>query len=114
MEVDDGVFLVPLPEDDKDQRHGGDDGQPYDEVRLEPVFALSFVEDHLQGSEAECDQAESDVVDFGFTELATLEIRRILDEPLRQQQRKNTYRDIDEENPAPAEIVSDPASERGT
>ena len=31
--------------------------KPHDEVRLEPVFALSFVEDHLQRSEAERDQA---------------------------------------------------------
>src|SRR5512141_518077 len=113
MEFDDGIFVVPLPEDDKDQGHGGDDGQSQDKVRLEPVFALSFVEDHLQGSEAERDQAESDVVDFGFTQLAALEIGRILNKSLRQQEGKNANRDIDEENPAPAEVVGDPASERG-
>src|ERR1035438_6829776 len=53
MQVDDGVFVAPLPEDDKDQRHGGDHAQHYDEVRFEPVFALSFVEDHLQRSQSD-------------------------------------------------------------
>jgi len=89
MQVDDGILLVPLPENDEDQRYGGDNAQPYDEVRLEPVFTLSFVEDYLQRSEAERDQAESDVVDAGFAQLAAPEVGRILDEPLRQHQRKN-------------------------
>ena len=73
--------MVPLPKDDEDQRRGGDHAQHYDEVRFEPVFALSFVEDHLQRSEAERDQAQSDVVNPGFAQLAALHVGRILDEP---------------------------------
>src|ERR1700694_3157053 len=97
MQVYDGVFVVPLPEDDEDQRHGGDHGQRQNEMRLEPVIALSFVENNLQRSEAERDQAETDVVDLRFAQLAALEIRRILNAPCRQQERKNPDRDIDEE-----------------
>src|ERR1700682_4427068 len=111
MQVDDGVFVVPLPEDDEDQRHGGDHGQRQNEMRFEPVIALSLVEDHLQRSEAERDQAEPDVIDLRFAQLAALEIWRILDEPRRQQKRKNADGDINEENPAPAEVVGDPTSE---
>src|SRR5208283_2025982 len=102
MQVDDGVFVVPLPEDGKDQRRGRDHAQPYDEVRFEPVFALSFVEDHLQCSQAERDKTEADEVDPAFAQFAALEIWRVLDELLRQQKRKNADRDIDEKNPAPA------------
>src|ERR1019366_9804389 len=83
-------------------------GQRHDEIRFEPVFALAFGEDHLQRSQAERDEAESGVVNVGFTQLAALEVRRILNQPRRQQERKNADRDIDEENPAPGEIVSDP------
>jgi hypothetical protein len=53
MQVDDGILVPPLPEDHEDQRHHRDGAQPDDEVRFEPVFALPFVEDHLQRSQAE-------------------------------------------------------------
>ena len=47
-------------------------------------------------------------------ELAALEIRRILNQPRGEQQRKNSDRNIDEENPAPGEVVGDPAAESRT
>src|SRR5258708_33011750 len=83
-------------------------------MRFEPVIALSFVEDHLQRSEAERDQTEPDVVDLRFAQLTALEVWRILNEPRCQQERKNADGDINEENPAPAEVVGDPTPERGT
>ena len=38
------------------------DGHHDDEVRAEPVVALAFIENDLQGAEAEREQAEADVV----------------------------------------------------
>src|SRR5258706_4759784 len=114
MQVDDGVFVIPLPEDDEDQRDSRDHGQRQNEMRFEPVITLSFIEDHLQRSEAERDQTEPDVVDLRFAQLTALEVWRILNEPRRQKERKNADGDINEENPAPAKVVGDPTSERGT
>src|SRR5438445_9599246 len=114
MQVDDGVFVVPLPEDYKDQRRDGDHGQRYDEIRFEPIVALPFIEDHLQGSKSERDETESGVIDASFTQFAALEIRRILNKPRRKQERENPNWDIDEENPAPGKIVGDPTAKRWT
>src|SRR5467141_1360037 len=114
MQVDDRIFVVPLPEDNKDQRRDGDYGQRYDEIRFEPIVALPFVEDHLQGSKSERDETESGVVNSGFFQFAALEIRRVLNKPRRQQERKNPNWDIDEENPAPGKIVGDPTAKRRT
>ena len=82
-------------------------------MRFEPIIALALIEDNLQSSQAEGNEAEADVIDFGFAELAALEIGRVLNEPRGQQQRKDADRNIDEENPAPGEVVGDPAAESG-
>ena len=83
-------------------------------IRFEPVVALPFIEDHLQRSEAERDEAETRVVNASLTELAALEVGRILNKPRRQQERKNADRNIDEENPAPGKVVGDPTAEGRT
>ena len=114
MQIDDGIFVRPLPYDDEDQGDGRYQGKDHDEVRFEPIIALALVEDDLQGSQTESDEAEAYVVDFGFAELAALEIGRVLNEPRGQQQRKDADWNIDEENPAPGEVVRDPAAEGWT
>ncbi len=48
---------------------------------FEPIVALAFVEDDLQGSQTQGYKAEADVVDGGFAQLAALEKRRVLNEP---------------------------------
>src|SRR4051812_31604009 len=101
MKVDDRIFIPPFPYDHEDQRCCGDDRQRNNQVRLEPVFALTFVEDDLQCTESKRDKSESDIVDVGFTELAPPEIWRILDQPRSQQDRQDANRNVDEEDPAP-------------
>ena len=83
-------------------------------MRFEPVIALALVEDDLQSPQAQRHKAQADVVDFGFAQLAALEIRRVLNEPRGEQERKDADRNIDEENPAPGEVVGDPSAERWT
>ena len=56
-----------IKEADSDQR------ESHDEVRFEPIVALAFVENDLQSAQAEGYEAEADVVDFGFAELAAPE-----------------------------------------
>src|ERR1700683_2389002 len=83
-------------------------------MRFEPIIALAFVEDNLQSSEAEGAEAKADVIDFGFAELAALQIRRVLNEPGSEEQGNDSDWNVDEENPAPSEVVGDPSAEGWT
>src|SRR5580692_10266720 len=103
--------MSPLPDYDEDQRDRADHRQDDDEMRFEPIFALPFVENNLESPQAKGDGAETNVVDSSFTELAALEIGRILNEPGGEQNRNDADRDVDEKNPTPGEVVRDPATE---
>src|ERR1700758_4220655 len=83
-------------------------------MRLEPVFPLAFIEHHLKRAKPKRHEPQSDVVDVSFSQLAALEVRRILNQPRGQQDGQNPDRNIDEENPPPAEIVGDPTPESRT
>ena len=63
---------------------------------------------------AEGEQAESDEINTEAFAFFLLHVRRIADEHVGEQERNDADRNIDEENPAPIEIVSDPSAERGT
>src|ERR1700686_8493 len=114
MQVDNRIFVPPLPKYDKNERGGRDHRQYHDEIGFEPVVALTFIQYHLQCAESESNETETDVVNVGFTQLAALEVWRILNKPLGQQERNDADRNVDEENPAPTEVVRDPTSKRGT
>ena len=114
VQVDNGVLVAPFPPHHKQQRRRRDHKEPSNKVGLEPVIALALVQHHLQASQPQGNKAQADVIDPGLAEFAAVQIRGVLDEAGSQQQRHDAYRDIDEENPAPGEIVGDPASQRRT
>ena len=66
MQIYDGIFMPPLPDGHEHKRRYADQCQSDDEIRLEPVIALAFIEHNLQSAEAERDQAQADIVDFQF------------------------------------------------
>src|SRR5262249_37759045 len=76
--------------------------------------ALPFVENHLQCAQAESNETEADVIDVGLGDLAAPEVRRILNQPRSQQERNDPYRNVDEEDPSPTEVVCDPSPESRT
>src|ERR1700691_6021852 len=112
MQIDDGILVLPLPENHEDQGDRGDQGENHDEVGFEPIIALSLIEDNLQGAQTERHEAQTNVVDFSFAELASFKKGWILNEPRGQQNRNDPDRNIDEKNPAPGEVVGDPSAER--
>ena len=114
VQVDDRIFLPPLPVDQKQQRAGCDHRQHHDKVRLEPVVALSFIQDNLQRAQTQGHQTQANVVDLGFRKLLALHLRRVVNETRGQCQRKNSDGNIQQKNPAPGEIVGNPAAESGT
>ena len=113
MQIDDGIFVSPLPDDHEDQGGCANDRKRDDEVRFEPVFALTFVENNLQSAQAQSHKSQAHIVDVSFAQLAALEVGRILNEPRGEQDRQNADGDIDEEDPAPGEVVGDPSAEGG-
>src|ERR1700691_3543239 len=114
MEIDYGIFVMPFPDADGDERDYADDGHDDDEVGTEPIVALAFIQDHLHGAQAEGEQAQADVVNAEASAFLLLHVRRIADKHVGKNQRNDADGNIDEENPAPIEIVCDPSDERGT
>src|ERR1700733_13720993 len=114
MEIDYGIFVMPLPDADGDERDHADDGHDDDEVGAEPIVALAFIEHDLHGAQAQGEQAQADVVNAEAGAFLLLHVGRIADQHVGQNQRNDADGNIDEENPAPIEIVGDPSAERGT
>ena len=87
---------------------GGDD-----EVRAEPVVFLAFIEQHLQCADKDHQQAQSPVVDAFALLAAGREVRWVFDEALGEEEREDADGDVQEEEPAPACAVDDPAADGG-
>src|SRR5258708_29415418 len=68
MQFDDRIFVPPFPENREQQSAGRDHSQHHDELRFEPVFALSLIEDDLQRAQAHRDEAKAQVIDKGQRE----------------------------------------------
>ena len=62
-EVDDGVFVVELPEDGDGEGADAEDEHPDDEGRAEPVVDLAAVEEDFEACGAEADEGDADAVD---------------------------------------------------
>ena len=114
-QFDDRVGMVPFPNDPSDQQNDRGDERRSKQVRGEPIDFLAFVENDLQGADAEGDEAQADVIDADalLADFFLLQVGRIVDEPVGEIQRNNADGDVDVENPAPTEIVGDPAADGG-
>ena len=121
-EVEDGPVsaanLGNFPEDEDEQRGSAHEEEGGDEVRAEPVVLLAFVEDELQGAEADGEQAEAGVVEiepaFALVGDFFADVGWIFNDARGEEEGENGDGDVDEEDPAPGVVVGDPAAERGT
>ena len=105
---------MPLPETHRHQRHYADDRHRHDEVRSEPIVALPLIEHHLQRPQAQRQQSQSDEINPETFAVPLLHVRRIADQQVREQQGNYADGNVDEENPAPIEIVGNPTAQRRT
>src|ERR1700721_2607367 len=104
---------VELAPDEDHQANGSDDDTGNDEAGAEPVVFLALVEHGLQGGDGDHEEAESPVVD-AFAALAKCgEVRRVFDDAVGHVERQDAHRDVDKEDPAPTEVVDDPAAYGG-
>ena len=75
----------------------------------EPVGLLTLVQDDLKGGDPDRQQGESDVVDSPARGVS--DVRRILDEDVRQQDRQDPDRHVDIEDPPPGVAVGHPSAD---
>ena len=76
-QFNDGVLMIPLPEEGEDETERGEQAPGDDEGGGEPVVALAFIEDHLKSSKTEGDGGESDVIDADSGLAVAAQIRRV-------------------------------------
>ena len=115
LDVDDGVGVVPLPEDEPDEENdGGDEGDADADVG-EPVFLLALVEGVFEQAYADGDEAEAGEVDLEVLGglFAGDEVGRVFDDAVGEIEREQADGKVDEEDPVPVEVVGDPAAEGG-
>src|ERR1700746_1647751 len=102
------MLLVKLPNNPDHERRRCDRGERYDEVGLKPVVLFALVQHYLERAEGQREQFESNEIDPHSIAPSMLlladQMRRILDHPMRQQQRNDSDRNVDEKNPAPLVI----------
>ena len=90
-----------------------EDGERPDGGRAEPVVIFATVHHHLETAEADRDERKADIVDAArLALLLGLLPRRVLDEDQVDDDGQDADRHVDEEDPAPREIVRDVAAER--
>ena len=93
--------MTPLPNNETNQTDHRDDHKAGDKRGAEPIIFLSLVEHHLQRSHAQSKQRDTNKVDAHACPLRSPQERRIFYQTHDQEHRQNSYRQVDEEDPAP-------------
>ena len=84
-----------------------------DEGGGEPSVLFALVEHNLQAAHGQGEEGQSHVVHVAQARRIGLDPRRIVNEAGDEDEGQDADGNVDEENPAPGEIVSDIAAERG-
>src|SRR5216684_215947 len=109
--------MAPLPKRGRNQCDKRDRKEQNNKVALEPILRLAAIEDNFQARKAEGHEKNPEAINpkpaafpgsFDFTG----ELRRVRNEPVRQDQRQDPDGNIDKEDPPPTPVVGDPTTER--
>src|SRR5580704_4716948 len=116
-QLDHRIVMAPFPPNRDRNSHKSNSQKGRDEMTFQPVVALTPVQHHLEKGKSDRDQADSHVVNPKTAATPSLfpffgKFDRIMDQPARQQQRQQSDRNIDEEDPSPREVVGDPSAQR--
>src|SRR5580693_6799267 len=108
---------MPLPPDRNGYCCDSHDEEADDEMALEPVVTLAAIEYYFETGKADRDQSNAEIVNAELSTSASElalggEFRRIVDQPIRQDQREQADGHIDEEYPAPRKAIGDPSAKR--
>ena len=113
LQVDERIFLSPLPHDQADHAADKQEREEADEAGGEPVVLFALVEHDLQAAHGDGEEAQAHVIHVAQLGAVGLDPRRIFDQAGDQNEGQNADGNVDEEDPAPGEVVGDPAAERG-
>src|ERR1700733_8187149 len=114
MQIHHRILDGKLANNQADERKDGDHHAPHDEWRPEPVVSLALIQHDLQETQSQSQQPEADEIDLpALLRRYTRHARRFMDQHRDQQQRNHADRHVQQENPSPRIIVSDPSAERG-
>src|SRR5580658_10540230 len=107
------MFDVKLAPEEEGESHHRNNGAGNNEAGAEPVVFLAFIEHGLQRADSDHEQAEAPII-YRFAPAANLsEIRRVFDQAIGHDERQDTDRDVEEEDPAPTIVVDDPSPHGG-
>jgi hypothetical protein len=106
--------LPPLPPDERDHAGDKEEGEEADEVGGEPVVLLALVEHDLHAAHGDGEEGEADVIHLEEAGAVGLDPRGIFNEAGDEDEGEDADGDVDVEDPAPGEVVGDPAAEGGT
>ncbi len=107
LQVDNRILVGQLPDQEHRQRHHGHAGQHHDLHRREPVLVVAQVEHQLQGTDTDHQGDQADVVHLRLLDL----LRAPLQLVAHHQRSEDAQRHVDQEDPFPAVVVGDPATE---
>ena len=113
LQIDERVFLPPLPPDKRDHAADKEEGEEADEIGGEPIVLLALVEHNLQAAHGDGEETEADIIHIEQAGAIGLDPRGIFDEAGDEKEGENADGDVDVEDPAPGEVVGDPAAEGG-
>src|SRR6201999_3403386 len=78
----------------------------------EPVLFLALVQREFEQTYTQCDRAETDEIHGRTPFHSRLNLWWVFDHTVREKERQQAERQIDEENPVPVVVVGKPATER--
>jgi hypothetical protein len=119
-EIDDGIRLIRLPNDQPDQAEHEEQGQGLHapEGVAQPVPLLPLAEHHFPGSHGDDQHAQADRVEterlLSGRGPFRLEILGVFHKRVTSHQRQQSHRYVDVEYPPPLVLDREPAAERGT
>ena len=90
-----------------------EEGEEADEAGGEPVVLFALVEHDLEAAHGDGEEAQAEVVHLAEAGAVGLDPGRIFDQAGDEDEGQDADGDVDEEDPAPGEVVGDPAAEGG-
>ena len=108
-----GVFCRHSHSTRRDHAADKQECEELDEAGREPVVLFALVEHDLEAAHGDGEEGQAHVVHVAQPGAVGLDPRRILDHAGDQDEGQNADGNVDEEDPAPGEVVGDPAAERG-
>ena len=97
-----------FPHDKRDERDDGNHRERANEIGVEPIFILSFVQNGLQ--RAQPNRQDEKAKGINASRFGVADVFRVKDELFDHPQGNQAARDVDVENPAPGIIFGEPAA----